>query len=312
MLDPGVRFEGFDTDDWTRLFDLLRMGGSSDPDAGLVVVHERGRVVKAFRTEGNASLASGQHWPQPLAEVGARHGARWVMAVHIGALDAWAEGIASHVKRRHDMLDQLLLAWEQARKLSEEGRLETWPTPVSSIPVPTRAMLLGALGLICPPEQALVLAAWDRGGLWTSLAIRRSTEGFDWIVGPDQVRGLVEAGADEAAMWERLLGWTRERLGPVALGIAGRHETWVQLGRSREAGAWARAVASGEMRVDPFPRGLAVPLAVDASRMAWLMLRSALGRRMGTTRSPEADGAWGFAQLWRVAQGLWSLQGRAK
>jgi len=308
MLDRNLRFEGFDTEDWTRLVELMRGRAGAGADAGLVVVHEARRVIKAVRTEGGATLRSGDPWPQPLDEVARRETVRWVLSVETGALEALIGEVARRVEQRHDMLDQLLVAWEAARRLATEGRLATWPTSVASIPIPKRPVLLRALGLICPPEQCVVVAAWEAGGLWTSLVMHRSSAGFDRIVGPDALRAEVEtAGPEPEAMWAKLMLTVREQIGPVGLGIAAEHATWLQVATAHEAGAWARAVASGEVRIDPFARGVALPLAVDASRMALEVLRSALGRTGRQGNLGVAGSATDFAQLWQVVEGLWRL-----
>ena len=305
MLDPGLRFEGFDTDDWTRLVELMRGRPGSGDEAGLVVVHDQGRVRKAIRTEGRVSLRSGETWPQPLERVARRETARWVVALEAGALDAWMDWVGKGVGRQHDLLDQLLLAWEGLRDLAVQGRLVTWPTAASSVPVPRRAMILRAIGLLCPAGQSVVIAAWDGGKVWTSLAVRTSGSGLDWMMGPESFRGSVEAaGPNPDAMWACLLDRVRERMGPVALGIAADRTQWDQVAGTTELGAWAKAVVSGRVKVEPLGRGLALPLAVDASRMVVSTLRSVLGRRNGE----EDRGAQDVARLWRLAEGLWTLR----
>ena len=314
MLDRNVRFEGFDTEDWTRLLELMRSDPATEPDAGLIVVHEAGRVLKSYRTGGGTPVEHGERWPQPLAELGRRAAVRWVLAARAGALDAWSAGLARRIRPGDDMLDQLILAWQQARQLAVSGQMDTWPTSLASIPVPTRGVWLSAVGWICPPRQSLVLAAWDGGELWTSLVLRRSDAGFDRIVGPDGLRDVLGNGTlKPEEMWQRLKERVSSALGPIGVGVAGDRGTWQQMGTWREPGRWARAVASGQMVLDPFPRGLALPLALDASRMALLVVRSALGRRFGAAGS-EGDDALGadFASLWRVAEGLWTLQRRGR
>jgi hypothetical protein len=308
MLDPGVRFEGFDADDWARLIELMR-GRAEVVEAGLVVVHVQGRVRKALRTEGLAQLAPGESWPQPIAQLTQSEGVAWLVAVEEGALDAWMSWIGRKVQRHHDMLDQLLVAWEGARGLATEGKLFTWPTSIETVPVPSRAMILGAVGLVCPPREAVVIAVWDEGKLWTSLALRRSTSGFDWMVGPLDFRGEVEAaGPDTESMRRCMLELVRQRLGPVALGIASDRATWRQVTQSG-VGAFTKAALTGAVKVEPFARGVALPLAVEASAMTVAMLRATLGK---TERSSEGSNAQTLVQLWRVAEGLWSLQRKAR
>lgn len=314
MLDRNVRFEGFDTEDWTRLLELMRSGPATEPEAGLIVVHQAGRVLSSYRTGSGPWLDPGEPWPQPLAELGTRASVRWVLAAQAGALDTWAARIASRIRPTDDMLDQLIMAWQQARQLAAEGTLETWPTSLASIPVPGRGVWTSALGWICPPGQSLVLAAWDADRLWTSVVLRRSDAGFDRIVGPDGMREEVEAGTP-AEMWKRFKQVVSSTLGPIGAGVAGDLTVWRQVATWREPGAWARAVASGEMVLDPFPRGLTLPLALDASRMALMTVRDALGRRFGAGRAETEDGSLGaadFASLWRVAEGLWTLQRRGR
>lgn len=307
MLDPGLRFEGFDTEDWTRLVELLRGRSGSREEAGLIVVHDQGRVRKALRTEGPATLRSGDPWPQPLAAVARRETAGWVVALEAGALDAWMDWVGAHVEREHDLLDQLLVAWEGLRDLAVQGRLVTWPTAASSVPVPRRATILRAIGLVCPLGQSVVIAAWDGGKLWTSLAVRTSASGLDWMMGPESFRGPVEAaGSSPNALWSSLLHEVRACMGPVALGVAADKTQWDQIAGTTEVGAWAKAVVGGRILVEPMGRGLAVPLAVDASRMVVSTVRSVMGWRNGA--GTRDAGAKDVARLWRLAEGLWTLR----
>ncbi len=307
MLDPGLRFEGFDTEDWTRLVELLRGRPGSVQEAGLIVVHDQGRVRKALRTQGAGTLRPGEPWPQSLAGVARRETVGWVVALEAGALDAWMDWVGEHAGRDHDLLDQLLVAWEGLRDLAVRGRLVTWPTAASSVPVPRRATILGAMGLVCPPGQSVLIAAWDGGRLWTSLAVRTSGSGIDWMMGPESFRVSVEAaGPNPEALWACLLDGVRDRMGPVALGIAADRTQWDQIAGSTEMGAWAKAVVTGRIIVEPVGRGLAVPLAADASRMVVSTVRAVMGWRNDV--GMRDGGAKDVARLWRLAEGLWSLR----
>lgn len=314
MLDADVRFEGFDSEDWTRLVELMRTRSGSEAEPGLLLVHDGTRVVKVLRTVGQAQTRPSDPWRPALDQLARNERVGWVVALDSGALEAWMSAIGARVGREHDAIDQLLIAWDEARRLALEGRLETWPASAGTLPVPSKNVVLAGLSLVCPPRESLLVAVWDRETLWTSVALRRSERGFDRIIGPDGMRADVEAvGPKPDVMWRRLISLVESRCGPVGLGIGADRSTWTQVMGASEAGSWAKAVATGKVKVEPLARGLALPLAVDVSRAALGVLRTAVGRASGPREEARGGGTLqDIARLWQIAQGLLSLQRRGR
>ncbi len=133
----------------------------------------------------------------------------------------------------------------------------------------------------CPPGRVLVVGAYAGADLSTAVALVRSPAGFARVVGPARLRGeLGLVTGDWRSNARKLVRAIESRIGPVGLGLFAPEHTlrWL-LGRG-EPGAWAAAVATGEVLVHPVAVALALPLGLDAGRAAWVLARdlaSALG-----------------------------------
>ena len=319
MLDPALRFDGFDAEDWTRLGSMLRPRESAQGGQGLVVLRDGPTIRKVLSGDLQPVVMKDACWAMDLVATAKQRGAPWVVVLQVGALETLMDRLAAQSERGQDALDQILSAWGIAKALVAEGQMTVWPSGIMTVPVPTRRMVLGALSLVCPARQSVVLASWsETGALWTSLAMRRGEGGLDAMVGPIGIRERMAATLEGTkATHEALIAAVEEDMGPVAVGISARVDVWDQLAEQPGVGGWARAAASGAMRLEPFPRTLAVPLAVDATRMVYGVARSAVGRLL--TRRREAEGGDASAgtlsdllEVWGVVQGLMRLQRRQR
>src|SRR4051794_36126007 len=97
MLTKDLRFEGFTTEDWSRLLSLWkstrpegdRAGAPSAaevPRGGLLVIHSGGKVRKLYHTTSGRIDPAAMTWPAPLADLAARYRARWVLASEAATL----------------------------------------------------------------------------------------------------------------------------------------------------------------------------------------------------------------------------------
>jgi hypothetical protein len=270
MLSPDVRFDGFSAADWLALGGLLRSAPpEGEPKGGILAVTLGGKLQKLCHTERGRVEPEDSVWhgdPRALAE---QHGAAWALVVHAGALTALSERVAERTERRHTLLEQLLTFAAVVKELEGEGALELWPFSLRDWPVPSLAMCSKALDALCPNGHSAVLGVFEGGSLLTCCAVRRGPLGFDWVMGPEQLRpamGLLSG--DFRRDYRHLRLAVEERLGPLKLGCFGERGALFDLLHHPAPGAWATAVASREVIVSPVAPAIALPLGMDVGRAA--------------------------------------------
>ena len=294
MFTNDLRFEGFTTQDWTRLAKAFRpRPGSQSPSdvgGGVIVVTSEGRPVKLLSTRtgriqltgarGDRSV-SALEWPVSLESLAKAFDAHWAIELEWSALndvvDLWAEKLTPE----HDAFDQVVELLRSAQEVEVAGKLQAWLWKISAWPLPNQKLKLRALDLVCPDGKALVLGVFERGSLFTSITLRRRGTGFDLLLGPEELRedmGLVSG--DWTRDYRHLLRAVEHRVGPVAVGCFAELETLQKLSESSQAGSWAAAVAARDVVLSPVVPALAIPLGVDAGRAAFFAIRD-LAERVG-------------------------------
>jgi hypothetical protein len=138
----------------------------------------------------------------------------------------------------------------------------------------------GTLDAVCPAGTSILIGLFDSGELWTSIALRRhASGGFDWIVGPDEIRrdmGLL--AGDFRRDYRHLTRTIERRMGKLSLGCFAEAQTFKRLEVDPKPGAWAKAVAIRDVILSPVPPLLTIPLGVDAGRAAFSAVRTVLDR----------------------------------
>jgi hypothetical protein len=299
VFAADVRFEGFTATDWERVLVLFRPRRPGveqrDPDrprGGVIAVHGGGRVRKLVHTHvGRLRLDDVlADWPITPQELAARHQASWAAVIEMGALESIMEQFGAKTRRGDDLTAQVLTFLLLAREEVEAGRLQHWPTRLAGMPVPTAGMVRGTMDAVCPPGRSMVLGLFEGGELWTSLALRRSTEGrLDRILGPDELRrdmGLLSG--DWRRDYRHLSRAVEDALGPLAFGCFSEAATFRALEVDPTPGAWARAVAVRDVILSPVPAAMALPLGLDASRAALGLARQVA----------EQTGVWSAVGPW--------------
>ena len=277
MLTPDVRVEGFDAREWDRLGEVFRsprlpLGGMAK--GGVVVVSSDGRLRKVVSTVSGRIDPETQPWPEPLAEVAARHHARWAAELTFGALDELAERFADRVERAHDFLTQSLSFLTVMRELESEGALRVWPLPLAEWPVPRENVVLAVLDALCPKGKALALVVFEQEELSTCLVARRGERGFDALVGPSELRPEVGfLSGDFRRDYRYVARAIEEHVAPLSLACYGEFHTFRRLAASETPGSWATAVAARDIVLSPAPPVIALPLGVDVGRAAFAGLR---------------------------------------
>ncbi len=292
VLSADVRFEGFTQTDWTRFLSLFRPRGPSgqerDPDrprGGVIALVGGGRLRKLVHTEvGRLRLDDAiEDWPLGVEELARRSNASFALSIEVGALESVMERFGAKLRRGDDLTAQALLLVSIVREEIQAGRIVSWPARLAGVPVPTVGMVDGTLDAVCGRGQSIGLGLFDGGDLWTSVALRRGQGGgFDWILGPDEVRremGLL--AGDWRRDYRHLARALERKVGPLALGLYAEMRTFRELEVDPTPGAWAKAVAIRDVILSPVPLALTVPLGVDAGRAAFSALLGLAERAQG-------------------------------
>ncbi len=249
-------------------------GKTAKPEGSLVlVVSARGKLLKAFHTvRGRVrGLELGAPSPSdpfgPLEEFVARYDAARVIALRAGVLEELFARASARMHRDDDYLAQWLHVARAVREELDAGRIDVYPRPLRAIPLPTAALVRRALDAILPDDHAFVLAVFRDHALHTAAALRRRGGEVDWIVGPDELLAWTgPLGGDFRRDHRVLSDAVAEHVAPVHLGLYAELRSLRRLLRSREAGAWVKAVLSREVILHPVPPYVAVALGADAAR----------------------------------------------
>jgi hypothetical protein len=140
-------------------------------------------------------------------------------------------------------------------------------------------MIDRSIDMVCPPGKTMLIGLFERDDLWTSIALRRSHDGFDMILGPEELRdelGLLSG--DFRRDHRHLARAVTDRMGPLSLGCFADHRTFRALEVDARPGAWALAVAVRDVVLTPVPPAMALPLGLDAGRAAFSALRQVANR----------------------------------
>ncbi len=283
MLSADVRFEGFTATDWTRILSLFRPrraeGEQRDPTrarGGIIAIHSGGKLRKLVHTQvGRLRLDDvGRSFPISAEDLARSHHASWAAVLEAGTLDNVMEGFAARTRRGDDITAQTLTLLHAAREEMIEGRIDLWPRRLRGTPIPSAGMVRSSLDSVCPPGRTMVIGLFEAGELWTSAALRRGPNGFNLILGPDEVRGdMGLLAGDWRRDYRHLSRAIEERAGDLAFGCYAEVSTLRRLEVDPTPGAWARAAALRELILSPLPAPLAIPLGLDAGRAAWGALR---------------------------------------
>ncbi len=307
MISADLRIEGFDARSWTNLvslfappvrrrteraprasddpeLDLAAAEADGTPDAGeregslLVVVSARGRVRKAFHTTRGRVKGVRYEGPGDLERLAGEASARRAVAIREGTLEEIASKIERRSARGDDYVTSCLTVARAFREAVDDGSIHVWPPPQLAIPVPTAGMVRRALDLVIPDRTAMTLAVFEGGRLWTAAALRRRGGDIDWIVGPDLIAAWAgELGGDWRRDHRAVSDAVARHVAPVHLGVFAEAHVLEELLRTRAPGAWASAVATREVIVQPTPPYVAVALGADAMRAVAQRSAAALG-----------------------------------
>jgi len=291
VLTRDVAFEGFTHAQWVLLGQAFQrfpdperatgdngaeqLGAAPTPAGGVVAVTSGSVLRKLVSTRRGRLDVRQQPWPEALEHLANQHGARWALELTTGALEELVDRFGERIHSGQDYLTQALELIGIVRELESEHALSAWPWRVSDWPVPSEHAVARAFDMLCPDGKTMVLGVFDAGELATCLVARRRGSGIDKLVGPDELRhGMGLLSGDFRRDHRHLIQEVERAVAPVAVGCFGEMRTFRTLAGTREAGAWARAVAAQDIVVSPWMPALAVPLGLDVGRAALRELRT--------------------------------------
>jgi hypothetical protein len=271
MLSPDVRVEGFTTQEWLRLAEIVRAPARDEPvrtsAGGVVAVTRHGRLRKLLSTRSGRLDHVAQEWPLELSELSAQNQARWAVELTAGSLERLADRFGERLRQTDTYLSQTLEFLRVLRELEAEGGVRVWPWPVSEWPIPTERAVVRAMDALCPVGRVAVVGVFERGALYTALALHRGHKGIDAIVGPQELRPALGLLSGDYRRDAAYLGAAVEQVvGPLSLGCYGELSTFQALANAPAPGAWAAAAIARDIVIEPLSPGMALPLGLDAGR----------------------------------------------
>jgi hypothetical protein len=281
MLTKDVRFEGWTTEDWSRLLSLWKSAGETPdgPRGGLIVIHAGGKVRKILHTARGRIDKDGVSWPTPLAPLAAEHGARWVLASPAGGLENIAERFGARATKDDDLAAQARLLVSIVRELVEAKIIEIWPARIDRLSIPQGPFFEHTFEAIYPPGHIALVALFHQGELYTSIALERGKGGVSRILGPADLRPrMTFLSGDFRRDYRYALAAAEDVLGPVAFACFTSLDIFRSLQQGPSLGAWVRAFAVRDVIVTPMRGSLVGPMAADAAIWA-AAAANALGKR---------------------------------
>lgn len=285
MLSPDVRVSGFSAEEWLRIAHVFRPAAPAEreisgPRGGVVAVSTGNILRKLFSTTSGRLDPRACPWPASLADLAARHDARWAVQLSTGSLEELADRFGERMRPADTYLSQVLELLLVLRELEAASKVRVWPWPVAEWPIPTERAVVRALDATCPVGRTALLGVFARGELYTAIAAHRGPRGIDAIFGPGEFRPSMGLLSGDWQRDYRFLAEAADRaLGPLALGCFGELYSFQSLAAA-PAGSWASAVASREIVLSPVTPGLAVPLGLDAGRALFAQVKG-LAERFG-------------------------------
>jgi hypothetical protein len=225
-----------------------------------------------------------------LAELAVKFGASFVLRVSRTALLEFSDRFSAAIVRTDDLYAQAQKVSKIAGELVEEGQLEVYPHRAWMFALPTSRAVGRVLDAICPVGKALLFGAFENGEVRTAIALRRGKDGFDRVVGPEQVRrelGLRSGDFRDDA--KRLARAVELAVAPVSLGVFAESRTFKEILADTTPGAWTAAIVARDVVLHPVVPAVAIPLGVDVGRVAWAAARELATRfHLGAWVSPES------------------------
>lgn len=315
MIVHDTRIEGFDARSWHRLVTLVAPGFASHaPAAGergargeggaLFVLYGETGVVRAIHSlRGAVALPD---WAGPASLEGCARSlqTRFAVAAEVGALEELYERVGGRLDPKDGVAESALVALDAVRELIGEGELHVVPSLGRAVPLPPPEVVHRAWDAVLPEGHAFALALYEGVEMETGFVARRRGGAVDLLLGPESIRRLTGPLGGDFRRDHRVVRAAVEReVAPLACGVFAPTSTVRALLREEASGAWARAIATRDVVVDPMPPWIAVAASAGA-------VRAVASRSLKLVAGLEVLGLLGpFASQAREALGGLDLKG---
>lgn len=326
MLSPDVEVTEIDAAGWGRLLRLARLAApdsgeepaASPATAPVILFLRAGRPIQGARLGGGAIAAGEIPWHGLHALSRTRHalGAPLLLAMEEGVLPAALAEAQLAIRHDDDFVAQGLALVAALRAHLGRG-LYLDPDPLAGLPLPSYGALQRTLDGLFPDGSAVALFVLDRGQLFASLIAAKEGGDIVRITTHDALPPL-PLGLDLTRAHRHLREAVERQITRASCVATLDRQTWRRLDRGGP-GALARALATGDVVIDPIPAWLVALVGAGAAfgaaqRGARLLGRfvpasfrqaaSGIGDRVSGSLSPFAALGFDPIELWRRLQPL--------
>lgn len=290
MIDRDTRIAGFDSRSWNRLLSVVAPGlvsraphewdAHAASDGGTLVVFFHGtRILRALHTRRGAAKTT-PVWPgrEGLEALARETGSHFVIACEAGALEEFYERIGGRLRLDDDDVATTLIVASTLRELHDEGAILLWPDLVPAhVPLPTAAVAHRALDFFLPDEHAVVIALFDNDSIDTAIIAERRGGRLRRVLGPEVLREFVgPLGGDFRRDYRVIRRAVEQHVAPLAWGVYTTTPLLHDLLRSTEPAAFAEAIATRDVVLDPMPAWLGIAAGAGVVRAAAMRSRGVL------------------------------------
>lgn len=283
MIDLETRVSGFDARSWNRLITVVAPGLASRApheweahaasDGGtLVVFFQSDRVLTALHSRRGVVTLEDNAWPgrHGLESLARQTGSHFVIACEAGALEEFYERIGGRLALGDDDVTTLLVSVGALRELHDEGAILLWPDLVPAhVPLPSPAVVNRTVDFLLPDDRAVLVALFDHDSIDTAIIVDRRGGSIHRVLGPEVLRDLVgPLGGDFRRDYRVIRAAVERHVAPLAWGVYTTTPILHDLLRNTQPSAWAEAIATRDVVVDPMPLWLAVAAGAGVVREA--------------------------------------------
>jgi hypothetical protein len=291
VIDLETRISGFDARSWNRLITVVAPGLASraphewqahgEVDGGtLVVFFQHSRILAALHSRRGAIPLDDDAWRgrHGLEQLARDHRSHFVIACEAGALEEFYERIGGRLTLGDDDVTTCLVVLGALRELLDEGAILLWPDLVPArVPLPTPAVVHRTLDFLLPDDHAALVALFDDDSIDTAVLAHRRDGSLQRVLGPEVLRDLVgPLGGDFRRDYRVIRSAIERNVGPLAWGVYTTTPILHDLLRSTKPSAWAEAIATRDVVLDPMPAWMAIAAGAGVVREAAARSRSVL------------------------------------
>ena len=248
----------------TGLIAAAVAGKPKDNKPKLIIIHEHGKVLKAFHSERGAITPELKEVsPERALDLADAYGAGLVLMIEKGGPRRMMHTLQSRVSLDQNLVEQGFAAYSAVRETFGSGDFTTHPViPLKNL---SYAAVVNIAKLVVPANELFVLVVFEPGRedlsglpIFTSVIMRfnRARE-IDFITTTDS---LVPCGLGVIDNWKKdyvkILKITEKHLGKVFLAVFADFDSIKELGANppgQMLKAFSEFAKQGKIIVDPFP-----------------------------------------------------------